>query len=165
MNNEIRTSIFIFSLGFLLGLFSLSISSAHAEDCDVSLRVMRGQKSSGDTRVQEIPKMLDDISGALKAVPYKNFNVLDTQKTRVRFESSATFMIPGADGEKQSVTIVPHKFVGKRVKTTVNWFNNAGDEILSTKLRIINSENMVVGTDHQGGRSTLVCVSINCVTK
>ncbi len=138
--------------------------SLFATDCDVSVRVVKGAVNDSEFKGKEmrVGKFISDMKNQLETLPYKEYTVLDSQKKLVAFGGKGAFTLADASKKIHSLSVSPLKKAEKRVTVMVDWKDPVGDTLVSTQLKVLNGENVVLGTDTSGDESTIMCITVDC---
>ncbi len=136
----------------------------HASNCDVSVRVIKGAVNDSEFsgKKMEVGSFIADMKHQLETLPYKEYSVIDSQNKTVAFGKESSFSLTDANKQVHNLKIEPISLEKKRVVVKVNWTDPAGDTMLATQLKVINGENLVLGTETSGDESTIVCVTLLC---
>lgn len=136
-----------------------------ARSCDIGVRVICGSERSALRQSGKGPKLhslLYDVSQQLEPLPFAKYSPLAHDRQRLAFEEQGTFRLLTHKKELHKLTVVPHRIEGEKVHLTVDWQGPGDEKLLSTKLRVVNGQNMVVGTDSDSDSSTILCIKVNC---
>lgn len=170
---------FLFGLSSLVGLASLlgllleippaTLATALAEEmsfanCHVGLRVIKGSQNSKEFsfRSLAVGKQLADIKSQLEPLPYGQYEVLDSETQLVRFGEEAQFSIRDANSLIHFLEVTPLGWSRKRIEVRVEWKGPRGKQLLSSKLRVADGKNVMLGTDSSSDESTIMSVKVSC---
>jgi hypothetical protein len=145
-------------------VFSLVGVCVAQSDCMIGVRMIQGSEKdlAGVSNQLNVGNFLSDVKSQLQPLPFKRFDVLDSKQQKVGFGTPASFALNSSEQAKHQITVVPHSVQNKRVQLTVNWTNPRGEELLATKLRVVNDKCVVLGTDSSGDTSTIASIRANC---
>jgi len=151
---------------FCLVCFCLLIpGSGFAENCEVGVKVIKGSKhKSKTTNFGSLSKSLVTMKGQLGNLPYKEYGVMTTRSQSVKFGAEGNFSVRDAMGKPHVVKIKPLTVKDKRVEVLVDWHGSDSSKLLSTKLKVLNGENVMLGTDSSGEHSTILSIQVSCPT-
>lgn len=142
-----------------------SSSDALPTNCAVRVRAIKGDTHNpeGIKRPVTSGPMLKDLTKHLQALPYDHYRVLDVKEQPVPFGTVGEFKLAGEKNQTYELKIHPQSMVHRRIQLLVQWIGPHGESLLSSKLRVENGKNVVVGTDEEGGdTSTMFCIFLNC---
>ena len=161
----------------LLTLFCVVFGASHAvaedgktesspapKSCSIRVRAIKGEKlnTDGIKRSVKSGPMLQDLTKHLETLPYDHYRVLDVNEQQVVFGEKGEFKLRGERDEVYSLRVHPQTVVNKRIQLLVEWKGPNGESLLSSKLRVENGKNVVVGTDSEDDASTMFCIFVNC---
>lgn len=161
-------------LGILLTLLLIPFQSAWAEsaadeesagfDCHVGVRLISAKRSGdreprGEIRLQSI---LSDMSDQLVVLPFSDYRRVDNSEAQITFNKRSEFTLKDEAGLTHRIFVCPHHFVGKYIHAAVDWRGPNGETIVSTKMRIRNRQNVVLGADDTSSSSTIVGIKLDC---
>ncbi len=161
-------AIFSFLL-FLLGhLFILSPVAAQSQvdekargQCRIAVRMLR--VTDGPALDQSgMSSFLEDMDDQLKSLPFKGYETVDFKETVAVFGKRAKVVLRGANTPAYTLAVIPHERGQGRVHLTVDWRGPDRRSLLSTKLRVREGENVMLGTDKTSGRPLLVAIKVMC---
>ena len=161
-SNSFITTIF---LPGLLALNFVLVSPLMAEDCDVLVRIIKGEGNSEKFGGMDmkVGNYLNDMKSQLETLPYKQYNVLDSKSMKIGLGGKETFQMQDSQKQNHNVIINPLEIKGGRVKLMVDWTDAQGENLLSTQLRVVNGENVVLGTETSGDESTIMSINLDCL--
>lgn len=134
------------------------------KNCSIRVRAIKGEilNTDGVKRLVKSGPMLKDLTKHLETLPYEHYRVLDVKEKPVVFGEPGEFKLHGDHDEIYSLTVHPQSVVNKRIQLLVQWNGPTGESLLSSKLRVENGKNVVVGTDSEDDASTMFCILLNC---
>lgn len=140
------------------------------ELCKIKVRAIEGSekaKSSSNTVSKEVKSFapapaLNDVTPQLETLPFKKYQVLQQGEQAVKFNQQAVFKVSSPSNETQTVQVVPEMIEGSKVHITVDWMGPQGEKVLSTKVKVQNGRNVVLGADEKESNSTIICIGVNC---
>lgn len=140
------------------------LNDSTAVDCLVEVRAIKAFQRGADFRAKRLQtgRMLVDVKSQLEPLPFKRYQVLQSFLKRVSLNDQVSFDLLGAEGETNYLIVRPESMFGNRVQVMVNWKDEAGADLLSSELKVINNQNVVLGTDRAEDRSTIVSIKLNC---
>ena len=149
---------------FILGCFCLLLpTSVFAESCEVGVKVIKGSKQkSKATNFGSLGKSLVSMKGQLENLPYKEYGVMTTRSQSVKFGAEGNFSVRDAMDKPHVVKIKPLTVKDKRVEVLVDWHGSDSSKLLSTKLKVLNGESVMLGTDSSGEHSTILSIQVSC---
>lgn len=140
--------------------------------CHVGVRLIRATRRPAGaapvraTRDLPMTSFLADVSDQLAPLPFTDYDTIDMAEQVVELRNSASFTLSGPRSEKHSILVQPHEVARGRVFTTVEWKDPHGDGLVSTKMRMVNGENVVLGADGLSDgpedSSMIVSVRLSC---
>lgn len=130
----------------------------------VRVRVVKGQNRSAEyaRRPMQSGPLLKDLSKQLEALPFSSYRVIDVKEQPIRFGETGTFELAGAAQETHTISIAPQGRIHRKIQMMVDWHGPQGESLLSSKLRVENGKNVVLGTDSSRDASTMICIHLNC---
>ena len=105
---------------------------------------------------------LQDMDDQLKSLPFKGYETVDFKETRATFGKRAQVTLRGARTAPYTLSVVPHERGQGKVHLTVDWRDANRRSLLSTKLRVREGENVMLGTDKTAGKPLLVAIKVIC---
>lgn len=140
------------------------LNDSSAVDCVVEVRAIKAFQRGADFRAKRLQtgRMLVDVKSQLEPLPFKRYQVLESFLKRVSLNEQVSFDLIGAEGEANYLVVRPESLFGNRVQVMVNWKDEAGADLLSTELKVINNQNVVLGTDRAEDRSTILSIKLSC---
>ena len=132
--------------------------------CDFELRVIEGRLRSDKHSSEELQAgpLLEDLREQLQPLPFKHFSILEKVDQRVDANETGVFSVFGAQHQPYSLSVIPHQGWNDKLHLTVNWTGPGGETLLATSLHTPVGKNVVLGTDHPGDMSTIMCLKAHC---
>lgn len=113
-------------------------------------------------RFLEVESSLSDLRPQLEALPFSRYEHITTVRQTIPLEETGLFSLKPAPGEEQLLFVAPQTVTGDGVSLMVDWKDVGGEELLSTKLKILNGQGVVLGTDLSPDSSAIVGVRAKC---
>ncbi len=134
-----------------------------AQNCEVGVRVIKGSEKEGkSTDLNSLGKSLVSMEPQLKKLPYKKYDEMTSRRQQVALGKESRFSVSDAMGKPQTVKVQPVSVSEKRVEVLVNWLGADSSKLLSTKVRVLNGESVMLGTDSSGKHSTILSIKVSC---
>ena len=156
-------------VAFFAGLCAASSASADTRPlCHVGVRLIQATRAPAKGGVHKISKeipmtsFLAGMTDQLKDLPFTDYDTIDMAEGTVKLREQKRFEVFGPQKDRHLIFVEPHEVANGRVRTSLEWRDPAGDGLVDTTMRIVNGENVVLGTDSNENSSTIVSVSIHC---
>ncbi len=136
--------------------------------CGVHVRVLKGWSKSKLRRVTVNPledaehAKIADLRSQLETLPFAQYESVSEEQQLISFREKGVFNLKVAEGEDQILFVEPAMVTGSSVAVVVDWRSGNGDELLSSKLKVGNGQNVVFGTDVSEDASLILCIKVTC---
>ncbi|MCB0324599.1 MAG: hypothetical protein KDD69_13545 [Bdellovibrionales bacterium] len=141
--------------------------------CDIQVRLIRASrdKSSGNGAEsagiggRQMPKMhalLADVSAQLEPLDFDEYVTIDQASRQVRFLHTETFGMTDTSGLRHVISVSPHEMSREKVHLLLDWTDPDGVRLVSTKMRVPNGQNVMLGSEGTRRACTLVGVKVAC---
>ncbi len=151
-------------LGFIV-CFLLWVSVAQSQDseCLIQVKLVGGSKDVPRGSFTSVNEFLGDMEEQLRPLPYKSFEILDSKLKQSSLGVPVSFVLKGNSlKEVHKIGVTLHEVKKRRVGLTVNWVNPKGEELLATRLKVVNNKNLVLGTDSAVSVPTILSIKVDC---
>ena len=148
--------------------------------CGVHVRVLKGwskpklrratasvapneavNSEAGQSNEMERAKIAD-LSSQLETLPFARYETVSEEQQLISFREKGVFNLKVEEGEEQILFVEPAMVTGSSVAVVVDWRSASGDELLSSKLKVGNGQNVVFGTDVSDDASLILCIKVTC---
>lgn len=134
--------------------------------CGVHVRVLKGWSKSKIERATppndaERDK-IEDLKSQLETLPFARYEKVSEEQQLISFREKGVFNLKVNEAEEQILFVEPAMVTGELVAVVVDWRSGSGDELLSSKLKVGNGQNVVFGTDVSDDASLILCIKVTC---
>ncbi len=137
--------------------------------CGVHVRVLKGWSKSKLRRAKVDTTLSDeerakiaDLSSQLETLPFARYETVSEEQQLISFREKGVFNLKVDANEEQILFVEPAMVTGGLVAVVVDWRSGSGDELLSSKLKVGNGQNVVFGTDVTDDASLILCIKVTC---
>lgn len=136
--------------------------------CGVHVRVLKGWSKAKLQRAAVNPvndaerAKIADLSSQLETLPFARYETVSEEQQLISFREKGVFNLKAEAGEEQILFVEPAMVTGSLVAVVVDWRSGSGDELLSSKLKVGNGQNVVFGTDVSEDASLILCIKVTC---
>lgn len=141
--------------------------------CGVHVRVLKGWskvkvRKAGAMRGNLPPESeadrakIADLSSQLETLPFARYETVSEEQQLISFREKGVFNLKASEAEQQILFVEPETVTGGSVVVVVDWRSGSGDELLSSKLKVGNGQNVVFGTDVSDETSLILCIKVTC---
>jgi len=103
-----------------------------------------------------IDSRLRDIAPKLSRLPYRTFNLVSAEERIVPLRKKETMLINGG----QALSLRPLYVEAKQVGMSLKWQDEAGADILNTRMHFDPDEGMLTGTDSSATSGVLLVIKV-----
>lgn len=137
--------------------------SKSAKTCMIGVRIIGAFKSSATSRADvQMSPALRDLGSQLTKLPFSKYVAAEYAQQMVALREKCVFDLADTNNERQKISVIPHETVEGRVRATVEWQGEGGVSIVSTRMRVENGQNVVLGADDTREQSTIVSIKFSC---
>jgi hypothetical protein len=158
----------------LLALLLLPNFSFAEAGCEIGVTLIHGSKKAepkfakhkkleGNAVRPDIVGFAPGLQHNLSSLPFSAYKRIQTKKQSVKIGSRASFSLRDYKGGIHEVSVTPTHRISEKIQALVSWKGPDNSTLLSTQLRIINGQNMVLGAEQDKNSSLIVNVSLNCL--
>ena len=140
-------------------------SDVPAGTCRVGVRVLLGTKRAEEqasSKRLETGAFLKDLNEQLEPLPFEHYETLSSDERVIHVRERGEFHLEVAGKEQHTIRVEPQSLFREGGYFMVEWVGNAGEKMLSSRLRLLNKKNWVFGTDNLDDTSTIMCIHVNC---
>ncbi len=151
----------------VLGRYANAEGTSRVTSCEVFVRLIKAIKSSPNSPVsaKKINAKLADVREQLAPLPFEDYETVDARTARVALSEKATFHLRHASQGVHTVRVEPHEVSGGRVHLTVDWEDAQGESLVSTMVRVVDGQNVMLGAEGKTDACSLVGVRVSCGSK
>lgn len=140
---------------------------AQNSPCRVGVRLISARQTaiaSPGVVDAQMTSFLADVRDQLANLPFSSYKPIKYVEGNVPLNQRAAFVLPASESERHTVYVQPHELSSGKVKTTIEWEGPSGESLVSTRMRVVNGENVILGTDPQSGAKScrIISVRIDC---
>lgn len=145
-------------------LFFLPLKAQAENNCTFSVRSIKASDYSREfeNKELEVGSGLSDVQEQLEPLPYKKFQIINSTTGAAELNENLKLKIVAADGQAHSIALKPENPDSIGIALNIVWTDERDDQVLSTKVQLKNDRPVVIGTDHEGKVSTVLCISAVC---
>lgn len=103
-----------------------------------------------------------DANEQLQGLPFNGYRPLAIREAEVFAKQSAEFILSAEDTPRYKLQVSPQSLEEERVCLRVDWSEESGRSIVSTRIKVPNGENIVLGSDTVPGGPMLVIIKPKC---
>ncbi len=142
-----------------------SAEGVATSSCKIFVRLISSHKAkSPGTEARKVSASLADVEAQLAPLPFDNYETIDASTSEVAFSEQGVFRLSQASKGIHTVKVRPHEVSGGRVQLTVDWEDPQGETLVSTMLRVMDGQNVMLGAEGTKKSCALVGVRAQCRT-
>ncbi|MCC6931952.1 MAG: hypothetical protein IT292_01675 [Deltaproteobacteria bacterium] len=132
--------------------------------CSVVVRTLKGYDRGNDRISEEhqIKGELVDLKGQIENLPFGHFELIDAKTQIVNKNETGLFALKCALGKDHLVQVTPLGLDGIKSIVQVKWTGPAQENMVNSKMGITNGRTIMLGTEHQQERCTLISLKVTC---
>ena len=132
--------------------------------CMIDVRSIKGSSPSQDNATKEFHagEFLADLQDQLGSLPFTRYEALSHEIQKVPLHEKGVFRVVGAGEEQNTVFVDVECITNDGARVQIDWNGSKEQSVVSSQMRVVNGQNLVVGTDHDDSASTILSIKVNC---
>ena len=130
----------------------------------VDLRSLKGSKRAPENsnKSLETGQFISDIKDQLEPLPFSHYETLSHERQLIPLHEKGVIRLGAADKTDNKIFVDLDCINSDGARVLVDWQNDDGQSLLTTKLHLLNGKSWVIGTDHEDDSSTIISIKVDC---